>query len=65
MILNPLQAFVLHENIPWARFQPLKPVKRDESSIFTVILVRFLAQGMFFMQNKCLQWIRNHQEPLV
>ena len=25
----------------------------------------FLAQGVFFLQNKCLQWIQNHEKPLV
>ena len=24
-----------------------------------------LAQGMFFVQNRCLQWIQHHEKPLV
>ena len=37
----------------------------DDSSLFTVLCEPFLAQGMFFEQNKCLEWIQNHNKPLV
>ena len=37
----------------------------DDSSLFTVWCEPFLAQGMFFEQNKCLEWIQNHNKPLV
>ena len=62
MILNPFQAFVLLKNIPWATNGSHKNVRSDESSLN---LGLFLAQGMFFEQNKCLEWIQNHNKPLV
>ena len=69
MILNPSQAFILLE----------KKFPRLKTAIACIIFVMshhiwdegwddlwpFLAQGVFFMQNKCLQWIRNHEKPLV
>ena len=64
MMLNPLQAFVLHKNIPWAEIGPTKQWFSDESSLFTV-WGPFVAQGMFFVQNKCVQWIQHHDKPLV
>ena len=42
-----------------------KTVKSDESSLNHSLLGPFLAQGMFFEQNKCLKWIQNHNKPLV
>ena len=53
------------KNIPWARKRTKIMVKSDDSSLFTGLRGWNLAQGMFFMQNKCLQWIQNHEEPLV
>ena len=53
------------KNIPWARKRTKITVKSDDSSRFTGLRGWNLAQGMFFMQNKCLQWIQNHEEPLV
>ena len=42
-----------------------KTVKSDESSLNHSLVGPFLAQGMFFGQNKCLEWIQNHNKPLV
>ena len=65
MILNPLQAFVLLKKINSAQNGPTKLCFSDESSLFTVLWGLFLAQRMFFEQNKCLEWIQNHHKPLV
>ena len=35
------------------------------SSLNHRFLGPFIAQGMFFVQNKCLQWIQHHDKPLV
>ena len=53
------------KNIPWAKNGSHKTVKSDESSLNHSLLGPFLAQGMFFEQNKCLKWIQNHNKPLV
>ena len=62
--INSKHLFCL-KKIPWARKRTKITVKSDDSSLFTGLRGWNLAQGMFFMQNKCLQWIQNHQEPLV
>ena len=53
------------KNINSAQNGPTKLGFSDESSLFTVLWGPFLGQRMFFEQNKCLQWIQNHNKPLV
>ena len=49
MLLNPFQDFV------WLKNGPKKLCFSDNWSLFTVLWEPFLAQGMFFEQNKCLE----------
>ena len=69
MMLNPLQAFVLHEKtflgLKMAPENDGLVMKSDESSLFISFEGVFWGQGMFFVQNKCLQWIQHHDKPLV
>ena len=53
------------KNMNSAQNGPTKLGFSDESSLFTVLWGPFLGQRMFFEQNKCLQWIQNHNKPLV
>ena len=48
-----------------AKDGPTKLWFSDDSSLFTVLCQPFLARGMFFQQNKCLEWIQNYNKPLV
>ena len=57
--------FFCMKNIPWAKNGSLKTVKNDDSSLNHSFVGPFVAEQMFFMQNKCLQWIQNHKKPLV
>ena len=48
-----------------AKNGPTKVWFSDDSSLFTVLSEPFLAKGMFFDQNNCLEWIQSHHKPLV
>ena len=59
-----MQAFVLHEKHSFPRNGHNKTLKSDDSSLNHRLWGPFLPQGMFFVQNKCLEWIQNHENPL-
>ena len=40
-------------------------MKTDDSSLNPSFVGQFWAELMFFVQNKCLQWIQNRNKPLV
>ena len=48
------------------RKKNLRPPTNMNTHPYVYCFLRpFLAHGMFFVQNKCLQWIQHHDKPLV